>query len=461
MDRHESKIFDRSAYSKTTISVYQIVSAYLVDVYYNHLYAEAIKFKSDGKVSSVTEGYRHATWAFLSTLDNKAKKTYKAEHYNRLLQGINEYFIFWTTYSSLTISECISKIVAEFVPADYGASLDKDQRRNILRTVLIDTIREFTKVVLGEYLGAIIDNHEEIANVEALKDRMVDLFIVEREKMFMKFMDCRTGGDAKNEKVDLKFAEKLRSEIIRLNDENSRLTRDNEILQRDLSVRVEQLSGVIQRYKKMESMYRSIVDEYKISKEKISHLEDALRSRHGNGNGNGNSRVSDGDDDDDDADDTSAGMLSSSYMPQAKPQPQSRPQPQQQQLRPMPTVAPAPAPATQPAKPTMVAGGVGVARRPPIVVQPTAPQIIPKATVAAALPSAPPSLSKQVSVKSADESDAESEKNADKSDADAESESDAETTSQVLPSKKIMDAALATHSMRLDIGTPSSISDIF
>ena len=77
MEKQDPKLFARSTYSSTTISIFQIVGAYFVDVYYNHLYTEAVKFKTDGKVASVTEGYRHATFAFLSALDNKAKNETK------------------------------------------------------------------------------------------------------------------------------------------------------------------------------------------------------------------------------------------------------------------------------------------------------------------------------------------------------------------------------------------------
>jgi hypothetical protein len=131
----KNQLFDKSSYSSRTLSVYQIVAAYLVDIYYNHLYTEAIKFRNDGKVPSITEGYRHASFAFVSALDNKSKGSYKVEHYNKLLIGINEYFILWTSFSSLTLSECMDKITREFVPDDVYPSLDKDQKRNILRVV--------------------------------------------------------------------------------------------------------------------------------------------------------------------------------------------------------------------------------------------------------------------------------------------------------------------------------------
>lgn len=277
MEKANPRIFDRSVYSSTTISVFQIVGAYFVDIYYNHLYTEAIKFKTDGRVASVTEGYRHATFAFLTALDNKAKG-YKPEHYNKLIQGINEYFLFWTVYSSLTLSECINKIVREFVPADYFASLDKEQKRNILRSVLIESIREFTRIVIGEFLGAIIDNHDEPANVEALKEKIVDTFIMQREAMFHKFLDCRAGGKP-DEKVDKKFVDKLRAEIIRLNQQNQELINSNKGLNEQLTTVKSSAEEVVRRFKLLKNKYDSVIKECRTSKEKAKDLEEALDAK--------------------------------------------------------------------------------------------------------------------------------------------------------------------------------------
>ena len=269
------RMFDRSSYSARTLSVFQLVGAYIVDIYYNHLYAEAIKFKNDGKVHSITEGYRHAAFAFVSAIDTKAKANYKAEYYTKLLQGINEYFICWTSFNSLTLSECIDKIVKEFVPDDYYNTLDKDQKRNILRIIITNTIREFTKVVISEYLANIIDNHEDVANVEALKEGVINIFIGERESMFHKFLDSRSNNPSE-EKVDKKFAEKMRTEIMRLTEVNNVQAKNISGLNEQLSSRTEQLSKVINKYRKLENAYNLIVAEHKVSKEKIGELEEQL-----------------------------------------------------------------------------------------------------------------------------------------------------------------------------------------
>ncbi len=264
-------MFDRTKFMPTTISVYQIVGAYIVDIYYNHLYVEAQKYKSKGDVPTITEGYRHATFAFLSGLDHQMKASYKAQHYKHLLIGINEYFKTWTSFNTLTVSDCIEKIVKEFIPADYITSLDKNQKSDVLRMVLTGTLREFTKVVIEEFLTAIIDNHEEEANIEALKERIIDIFIAEREKIFHKFLVSHFPDS--NETVDKKFAERMRDEIKNLNAEKNELLLTVKAQAEEIEIRKDQLAKVVAKYRKLENAYKHTMEEYKTSKEAIADLE--------------------------------------------------------------------------------------------------------------------------------------------------------------------------------------------
>ncbi len=444
MERPNPKLFDRSSYSSTTVSVFQVVGAYFVDIYYNHLYTEAVKFKTDGKASSVTEGYRHATFAFLSALDNKAKG-YKPENYNKLLQGINEYFIFWTNFSSLTISECIDKIVREFVPADYFASLNKEQKRNILRQMLIDSIREFTKIVIGEFLGAIIDNHGETANVEALKEKMVDVFILQRETLFHKFIDCRAGGKP-DEKVDKRFLDKLRNEVIRLNTVNESLTQENKHLATQLDTVRTSAEEVVQRFKKLKMRYDAITQEYRISKDKVNGLEDALRSRRTALDPESN--IFEDDDEDIDDDENSMSIVAPAIIapavvsqptqpkPALKAQPALKPtQASIQKAQPKPTLQPAlnaqPTPAaTLKAQPALKPTPASI-QKPQPALKPT-PQ--PKPTVQAVVQKQ--ALAKQHLSQKEDSSNESDE---------SEEESSEEENEEVLPSESQMDDVLAKH----------------
>ena len=61
----KERILDRNNYSKKTLDTFEILAAYFIDIYYNHLYIEGNKLKTEKNVSSITEGYKHALNAFL------------------------------------------------------------------------------------------------------------------------------------------------------------------------------------------------------------------------------------------------------------------------------------------------------------------------------------------------------------------------------------------------------------
>ena len=261
MQMSNQRLLDRSAYSATTMSTYELLASYVVDVYYNHLYVEAIKMKNDSTnpVTSITEGYKHCVLAFLSAIDNKSK-TYKARHYSQLLTGINEYFATWTSFATLTLADCVSKIVVEFVPSDYFESLNKDQLRNILRMVLTSSIREFSKVVIVNHLNGIIDNHKEPANIAVLKERMVDILIMEREGFYNKFLNQSAGK--KTQTVDKNIAVKMQNEIKHLIKENKELKKRLEKAEKENVARVDQVKQVVHKYKLFVSKYKGLAEQH-------------------------------------------------------------------------------------------------------------------------------------------------------------------------------------------------------
>jgi hypothetical protein len=270
------RLLDRNSYSPLTISTFSVIGAYVVDIYYNHTYAEAVKLKNSGKVASITEGYKHAVLAFMSAIDNQSK-TYKPKYYTQLLTGINEYFTVWTSFSTLTVGDCIDRITKEFIPGDYYASLDKDQKRNILRLVLTNTIKEFTKCVIQEYLGSIIDNHDEPANVEALKDKMTDLLLMEREALYHRFLDSNSGKKA--ETVDKNLAVRMQQEIKTLGAEKVKLLRVNTDLESKLEMRNEQVSELLDKYKTLLRKFKGLKEEYAVLQTRLQAPEESEYTR--------------------------------------------------------------------------------------------------------------------------------------------------------------------------------------
>lgn len=203
----ENRILDRRNYSTKTIENFEIISAYYVDIFYNHLYTEAKKLKVNGSVSSVTEGYKHTLNAFLKGLTNP--KLYK-----KSISGLHHYFI-TIGFASISYSKCIDRLTSDFVPIDYFNSLTFTQKIGVLRLILNQSIKSFIRKIVDEYMSKIIDFHKDKDNVRLLQDEFIDCLILEREGFFQRFIATQTKTN-KNETVNRLLAEKMQVEIKRL-----------------------------------------------------------------------------------------------------------------------------------------------------------------------------------------------------------------------------------------------------
>jgi hypothetical protein len=203
----ENRILDRHNYSTKTIENFEIISAYYVDIFYNHLYTEAKKLKVIGTVSSVTEGYKHTLNAFLKGLTNP--KLYK-----KSISGLHHYFI-TIGFASISYAKCIDRITQDFVPMDYFNSLTFTQKIGVLRLVLNQSMKSFIRKIVDEYMSKIIDFHKDKDNVRLLQDEFIDCLILEREGFFQRFIATQTKTN-NNETVNRLLAEKMQNEIKRL-----------------------------------------------------------------------------------------------------------------------------------------------------------------------------------------------------------------------------------------------------
>ena len=219
----ENRILDRRNYSTKTMENFEIMSAYYVDIFYNHLYTEAKKLKVNGSVASVTEGYKHTLNAFLKGLTNP--KLYK-----KSISGLHHYFI-TIGFASISYSKCIDRLTSDFVPTDYFNSLTFTQKIGVLRLILNQSMKSFIRKIVDEHMAKIIDYHKDKDNVRLLQDEFIDCLILEREGFYQRFIATQTKTN-KNETVNRLLAEKMQVEIKRLVKEKYDQKRQINILKR-------------------------------------------------------------------------------------------------------------------------------------------------------------------------------------------------------------------------------------
>ena len=203
-------MFKRENYSRRVQSILEIISAYFVDLYYNHFYSEAVFQKTKGKVDSVTDGYKHAVKAHLKSFNNQ-------ELYKKTVSGIHKYYYTTTRYSTITFSECINEITSQFVPEEFFEVMTGNQKDAILRTILIDSVTQFSSDILcSRILDIIIDSHDDTSVARTMQDKMVEALMFQREKMFQNFF---VSGNRK-QSTDYAVINKMKKEMVRLVKEN-------------------------------------------------------------------------------------------------------------------------------------------------------------------------------------------------------------------------------------------------
>lgn len=281
----KSKILQRHHYSARTLSVFQVVAAYFTNIYYDYLYIEAQKAKANGQWPTVTLSYRHACNAFLTAIDYTSKKHYKVENYTQLLMGITEHFKEFTTFSTMSINECIDKMVREFVPEDFFATTDRDTRRNIIRNVLTSLIRAITASVATEFLVPIIDAHDDEENAPALLERIVDLLLYEREMMYQKFMN---GG--RPERAERNIAERVTQDNKKLLAEIAAWKSRSQQMLADLKTKADQLTELAGIHQALTEKHRALIEELGRSRAALQVAQNTAQI-HGQNAGQNNAHL--------------------------------------------------------------------------------------------------------------------------------------------------------------------------
>lgn len=208
-------MFKRGNYSKRALSTFEIVGSFIVDLYYNHFYQEAKRIRIEGRVESVTDGYKHSIKAYLNSFENP-------DSYRKTIIGIHKYYYTTTRFSSISFSECVNEIVKHFIPEEFFDSTTNQQRDGILRMVLMNSVKQFSSDVLcSNLLDTLIDNHGDYSIVRQMQDKMVQALMFEREKMFQKIFNVsnkpKDGGD-------FTIVMKMKTEMVKLVKENHTLS---------------------------------------------------------------------------------------------------------------------------------------------------------------------------------------------------------------------------------------------
>lgn len=170
---------------KTTRTHMNIISSYVVDLFYNQIYISAKNEKDKGNYSSITAGYKNIMLIFSQCIDS-TKPKYKKVRYNAVVNGIRNYFELYTNRDVASMPKFIDYIVNTFVPKDFRSGLSHVERRKILRKIIVTPITTFVKEICKNYMQEIIDNRSE-ESVLILTNAMIYILNDIRDEIYMSF----------------------------------------------------------------------------------------------------------------------------------------------------------------------------------------------------------------------------------------------------------------------------------
>ena len=134
-----SNIYNK--YDQSTLSKFDIIGSYFVNLYYNEFYIKSKNLKFDNTYNNITEAYKNVLSSYLEF-------TKKAEFFKQIIKGIHTYCISTTRYTTMTHKECIDFMVYEFVPSNLWSSLRENQKNKLFHESIVNCITIFTEKII-------------------------------------------------------------------------------------------------------------------------------------------------------------------------------------------------------------------------------------------------------------------------------------------------------------------------
>lgn len=264
---------NNNKYGQTTLSKFDIIGSYFVNLFYNEFYTKAITLKANGTYNSITEAYNNILISYLDYIK-------KEEFFKQIIKGIHIYCISTTKHTTMTHKECIEFMVHEFIPEKLWSSLREKQKSKLFHEVMGTCITTFIENIIKEKIYIIIDNHKESENVIILQDMFLNIILLEKDKIYSKFLNPNNTNTISIDVFKNKITEILKQKK-ELLDEKNILLKSLNSLKLHNEKNVEIITTLQEQNKKQQLEIKSLKDVANINKKlteeikslKIVHLK--------------------------------------------------------------------------------------------------------------------------------------------------------------------------------------------
>jgi hypothetical protein len=150
--------------------------------------------------------------------------------YKTVVTQLHEYYQKNSGFGSVMFSDFEDRFLSKFIPAEYYRDFTEKHKDKTLREIIVKTANDFGEVVAKKgMIDRIIDDHMNRNNIALLQDRIVDIFITQRENYYSKFVEAVAGSNAKSgvskdlfERLKLAHEEEIKKRC-QLEDDRERL----------------------------------------------------------------------------------------------------------------------------------------------------------------------------------------------------------------------------------------------
>ncbi len=184
---------NRENYDKKVLAIFNIIGCYFVNHYYNALYYRSKKAHDRYGRSSLTDEYKKQIEIFHDECGKSRT------HYTTTIRNLHNYYQTNTKFRSILLQDFISNILGHFLPDEHYNVMNDQEKSHFLHRIVNGIIRDFTIFVseIGT-LQQVIDDHANETNPEIWVNKIMDIQIIIREKLWQDFV--RKG---KRQTVDL------------------------------------------------------------------------------------------------------------------------------------------------------------------------------------------------------------------------------------------------------------------
>lgn len=260
--------------------IFDVLSTYFVNCYWNELYKHANDAFVQQQFNSLSDAYCEMIERYRRAFTELDPNERVNHNYDRIMKDIHNSYNFYFRSTS-TFSDFIDILSKQFIPKDLYAGLPRQDKRKdeIVRRALTKVVNAFSLFTATNGLQAAIQGRNQNAqqNMMGWKQKGIELFNKERSELYARSMAGKTGIDPnKKEGISREAFEKMQEKL-------KELIHDKADLQKKLNDHVKYIHLLKRRIGELEKAKTQVVVADPMVRQKprlpkVSRVEEIIES---------------------------------------------------------------------------------------------------------------------------------------------------------------------------------------